>query len=648
MPRYKIEVIDNFTGGRNATDDPLSLREGQVAQMRNGDTYRTHLFRKRGGATAPSIGSAFTGVIGSLIAHFPNNNPASAELWGADDAATPVVGRMAGASTFSSVTLTDNLSAGAGVKMRGASYNGKLFLVYDSAVDFLHVYDPNLSAARVRRVGLATPSAPTVANSAAGGTYAATIRYYRQRYRIKHGSIVDAQSEPSSSVSFTPDGSHTAATVTKSATITESETHWVLEGSADNVTFYELAETVVGTTTYDDSADPAAYGSSSNPLSPVLGAYTRPTSAKYILAAFNRLFTLGSWETGGFQSRLSFTPAKGTSDKADDERIPNTLTVRNWVDLDEGTGGDGTGLAGPIYGAIYVFKYTQIRQVRPTGTGSPPFDVIELSPTRGAIDQDCICLGEDNQNRPTVFFMDAQVGPMMVGAVPPTEIGQGVRDIWDTVNLAATTKFGQVIDYPKLGQVWFWVSTGSANEPDTLMVYTKATGAWTVFDTGGKLRLARCAVLFARTLGSSMSRDKVPYTSYQASNNKILKGDTTDTSDDSTTYQALVKSRPYVWNKAQPFRATDPWIVAKGADGVVLTVTFSADFGRTVQTQTIDLTLDATEQARSVTRVWRQVKGIDITDAHCLEVQIGDAAAIANTWQVDRIYVPITMEDTVP
>jgi hypothetical protein len=203
---YKWFPISDFTGGRNAADDPLSLAENQVTQMRNGDTWRTKLFRKRGGAAAPSIGSTFTGVISSLIAHFPNNSPANAELWGADSAATPIIGRMAAASTFSAPTLKDNPSTGAGPSVRGASYNGKLFLQYDSAVDRSHVYDPNLAAPQVRRVGLATPAAPTAANDGGAGTYPAVIRYYRQRYRIKHGAIVDAQSEPSASVSFTPTG----------------------------------------------------------------------------------------------------------------------------------------------------------------------------------------------------------------------------------------------------------------------------------------------------------------------------------------------------------------------------------------------------------------------------------------------------------
>lgn len=641
---YQWFPLDDFRGGRNAADDPLSIGPTQVVEMRNGETFRVNLFRKRPGSTAPAIGSAFTGVLSSLIAHSPSNNPSAVELWGIDDAATPVFGRMAAASTFTSVTLKDNLTPSTdAVKVRGASYNGKLFLAYNTAVDRLHVYDPNLSSPSVRRVGLATPVAPTVADTG-GGTYAATLRYYRIRYRIKHGSVIDAQSEPGASQSFTPSGAGTAARVTKPASISESETHWVIEGSGDNVTFYELSEVAVGTTTYDDSATVASYPS--NDLSPELGAYTAPTSWKYVIAAFNRVLGMGSFESGGAQSRVWYTTAKGTSDKADDERVPDTLSVRNWVDLDEGTGGDGTGFAGPIYGAVYVFKYNQTRKMIPTGAPSPVFDVIELSLTRGAIDQECIAVGEDAERRPCIYFLDPQVGPMVTGPVPPTEIGQGVRDQWDVVNLSATTKVGQVVDYPKLGQVWFWWATGSNNEPNLLAVYTKATGGWAVADTGGKMRLARSAVLFARTPGATMSRDKVPYVGYQSSNNKLLRGDTTDTSDDSTTFQALVKTRPIALNNGKPFRMTTPWIVAKAASGVTLTVTADLDFSRETRTDTIDLTPTADEA--SATRVYRRVEGLEGADVAFLQLQVGDAAAIANTWQIERIYVPVSLEEGKP
>lgn len=641
---FKWIPIADFTGGRNAVDDPLSLRENQVVEMRNGDTFRTRLFRKRGGAAAPAIGAVFTGVISSLIAHLPGNNPAAAELWGADDATPPVIGRMAAASTFSAPTLKDNPSNGAGPNVRGASYGGKLFLAYDTAVDRMHVYDPTLAAPSVRRMGLATPAAPTVADSGSAGTYAATLRYYRQRYRIKNGTLVVAQSEPSASQNFTPVGTKLSAVVTKAASISESETHWVIEGSEDNVAFYELAEVVVGTTTYDDTETRDSY--SENALSPIAGAYTAPTSWKYVIAAFNRVFGLGSWETGGLQSRLFYTPAKGAADKGDDERVPNTLPIRNFLDFGEGTGGDGTGFAGPIYGSVYLFKYSAIRKITPTGASSPVFDTVELSDTAGAIEQECICLGEDANSQPAIFFLDSQLGPMITGPVPPTEIGQGVRDWWDLVNLAATIKAGYVRDYRAKGQVLFGWATGANNEPNILAIYTKQTGGWQVFDTGGKIRLSRAVVMFARTLGATMSRDKVPYHAYSGANNTLLRGDTTDTSDSTTAFQGLVKTRPYAWNGGRAFRTATPWIVAKPAAGVTLTISVDQDFGLKVSDSTIDLTPTVDEVG--ATRIFRRCGGLDVANAHVVQYQIADAAAAANAWTIERLWVPVMALDEAP
>lgn len=642
MPsRYQWVSIGDFRGGRDATNAPISLGETQVVEMRNGNTYRTPLFRKRGGAAAPAIGSAFTGVISSLIAHFPDNNAANAELWGVDDAATPIFGRMAGATTFSAVTLTDNLTpATDGVRVRGASYNGKLFLGYNSAVDRLHVWDPTLASPTVRRVGLATPAAPTVADTGAG-SYAATQRYYRVRYRIKNGTVIVAQSEPSASTSFTPSGTGTAARNTKPATISESETHWVVEASLDNTTFYELSELAVGTTAYDDSAVPANY--TTNALSPVVSAYIAPFSCKYLVAAFNRLLMMGAWEANQPQSSVWYTPARGTSDRGDDERVPNTTQVRNRLDLDEGTGGDGTGFAGPIYGAVFVFKYSQIRKILPTGGSAPVFQVIDLSLTRGAIEQECISVGEDAQGRPAIYFLDAQVGPMVVGPTPPIEIGGGVRDQWDTVNLGATTKVGWVQDYPARGEVWFAWATGTNNTPNVIAVYTKATGGWAVFDTGGRIRTGRAVALFARVFGASMSRDKVPYIADNAIVNTLLRADTTDTADGTTTFQAIVKTRPYSWNNGKPLRATTPYILALAAAGVTLRVTADLDFGRETRAGTVSLAATGGE-----TWVFRRVEGLDLAGGTFVQFEIGDAAAISNVWQIARIYIPILQEDAGP
>lgn len=939
---YKWIDLNDCRGGRDGASDPLSLKPNEVTEMRNGDTFRCIFFRKRGGAAAPAIGNAFTGVISSLLSHFPSNNLAAAELWGCDDATPPALGRMAAASTFSNPTTIDAPSTGAGAKVRGASFNGKLFLAYQSAQDRLHDYDPTLAAPAVRRVGLATPGEPSLANFATSGGTASQGVVYRVRFRIKNGTQILAQSEPSATDATvtTVNGTETfpsvARTVVTMPTAPDSATHWVIEAAialTAPTVFYEQIELPITTTTWTNANSNTAATTyvAIGTLSELLGLYAKWPSVKYVIAAFNRLLGLGQWggtasapitalvvgggggggsagggggagdvltqsnvlvavqaytvtiggggakgtaggkgtdgtdttvgailtakgggggggnlaaagnggsgggggdgvalgaggsqtgsrgnaggtstarassggggagnvgegntvgplesagtrggiglsitidgtttvyggggggggatstvtnnaggtggtyfaaglvggagnggsatnattptagtantggggggggynggttydganggsgkvviryptgslvATGGTittvgtytvhtftgngtftvtsiaqaalkQSRVFISAAAGESDPAhgDDERVPNALTQRNWQDLDENTGGDGTGFAGPIAGAVYVFKYQQIRTLTPTGASAPIFNLQTLSTTKGAIDQECICVGEDALGRPCVYFMDAQVGPMIVGAMPPTEIGQGIRDLWDTVNLSATNKVGQVIDYPKLGQVWFWVATGASNDPNLLALYTKATGAWSVVDTGGKIRSARCAALFARTPGASMSKDLVPYTGYQAANNTLLRGDTTDLDDSGTTYQAIVKTRPIAANNGKPFRVTTPYLLAKVQDGVTLTVTADGDFGRIVKPSTVSLTPTADELAAGATRVIRRVEGLDLTDVTYIQFQVGDAAAIAKGWTVERLYVPILPMDGTP
>src|SRR6185503_14115498 len=96
-----------------------------------------------------------------------------------------------------------------------ATLNGKLYLAFDSAVDRLHVYDPNLSTPRVRRVGFITPAAPSAANSGTAGAYAAVLRYYRVRWVQMKGHTVVRRSEPSTSVSFTPSGAAVGVVITQ-------------------------------------------------------------------------------------------------------------------------------------------------------------------------------------------------------------------------------------------------------------------------------------------------------------------------------------------------------------------------------------------------------------------------------------------------
>ena len=96
-------VIGDLRKGRNGQDPPFSLHEQECIEALNVDWWNATLARKRGGADALSLtfsaGGPFTGNISFLGRHVPGTDEGAAELWAIDDAATPVVGRLAGATT---------------------------------------------------------------------------------------------------------------------------------------------------------------------------------------------------------------------------------------------------------------------------------------------------------------------------------------------------------------------------------------------------------------------------------------------------------------------------------------------------------------------------------------------------------------------
>jgi hypothetical protein len=649
-PQTSVTLAD-LRGGRNGADPPLSLPDNQAVEMLNVDNYTGLLANKRGGASAVTEtgGTAFSLGIQSLFRHVPGADETAAEFWGFDGAG--IAKRMTGGTSFANVTLEDAISTNY-QNVSAASLNGKLFLAFDSAQDLLHVYDPNLSSPKVRRVGVTKPAAaPTAANTAVAGTYAATLRYYRVRWIIKHSTVIDARSEPSASVSITPDGSHTGITVTMPASPDSNATHWELEVSLDNTTFYLFATTVIGTTTSTDTTVTTSY--STGTLSADTGEYTRWTSVKYLLTDGNRLLGAGSWESGK-TSRVFFSPVLGTTDEGDDERVPDTTAgQQNWVDLNENDGGAITGLGGPVYGAAYAFKYRQIWKLNPTGDNLIPYLPRKLSDTFGCIAHKSIVSARDAQGNPALYFLSSD-GPCRIvisgGSAVPQYLGRDVEDIWAGINLAASTTVAHGIYHSDKHQVWFWIATGSSADPDTKLVFDVLLGKFTEGDRvrggwykhTGSSAAARCSVMMSNTLGATMSRDLKPYIG-RASGTVIWKCDTTDTDDAGNAFQAYAKSKPLlVAPIGQNVGIGQSILVAKALSGCTITQTLDRDYGLETRTSTALLTASAAGE----TRVIKKFEASDLSQAGAVQVQLGDAAAIASgAWALDALMIPVISQE---
>ena len=378
-------------------------------------------------------------------------------------AAAAGITRYANGSTYA-VTLSDTVAAFGTSRPYAVTHNGKLFVAYNSNVNRLHVYDPNFSTSGLRRVGLESSAAATVADTGAGA-YAATLRYYKIQWKIINGSDTVATSELSASVSFTPSGAGTAARVTKPTT-PDSATHWIVFGSADNVTYYQLSsDIVVATTTYDDSAAISTY--SNNAVAPTDGLSVPPPSAKFLLSDGNRLLMAGAWETTATSkqtavknNRVWFTDVNGARNQTgEDESIPQSTDTKSWIDVGENDGEAVTGLAGPLDGNVYVFKDRSIWRLSPTGLIDSPYRADRISSVLGATWQDGITMGEDGQGNPAIYFM-SYTGPKRITQ------GYGIEEIGPDVRATTTAVYTSVDDTPivlwdQVRRVLWWFTYGA-------------------------------------------------------------------------------------------------------------------------------------------------------------------------------------------
>jgi len=509
---------------------------------------------------------------------------------------------------------------------------------------------------------MVTPAAPTVANTGAG-SYAATLRYYRVRYVEIRNSVVIRRSEPSASTSFTPSGTGTAARVTKPAASSpaEYETHWEIEASTDNVTFWRLSQTAVATPTYDDSAAVATYPD--NTASARRGAYEAPISFRYIAAFNGQLIGLGGWESGAFNSRIYYTPPLGTTDQGDDERIINTVDQKNFEGINENDGGVGTGFGGPLMGNLLAFKDQEIWKLIPTSSASRPLIPFLAHTGAGAIRQESIVNGVDEDGNECVYFTDRKRGPCRIGRRGFEWIGEDVEDIWATFNQSAANVAVWGMRYPEKSQIRFWLATGSADDPTTILVFHERLGAWTtdaqsrrVF-TGGwavwntpaaGLPRARTGVLFARTPGATMSLDQRPYYGDSGANDILWRGDNGQDDDASVTFQGLLTTKDYVIADGRKVRTGDPLLIAEAATGVTITGTVIEDFGLnssgagTARSGTALLTASGSEGY-----VIRKIEGLQSAGAAIHRYTLGDAAAASNGWNLSRFIVPILDSDVI-
>jgi hypothetical protein len=629
-------VLASLIGRDGSTPSELAIPQNKAKEAVNVDFYRASFARKRNGcedAFADTTAEAFTGQLSFLGRHVPGADETDAELWGIDNAVTPLVQRLTGGTVWSTVTLKDNWTPGNVQHIQAVPFNGKYFFCGDTAVNRLHVWD----GSTLRRVGFATPAAATVANQGPGA-YAAVLRYYKVLY---YNSTDQRYSEASASVSFTPDGAHGDARITKPAAINEGETHWKIYASIDDALYFLLTTVAVGTTTYDDST---AYTTSVNPLSgndaiPVVGSNVVPVSAKYILVDGNRLIFAGTWE-GDDVNRIWFTPRLGSSDYADDERVPDTVDQSNWVDINEKDGDSITAMSGPIQGMPIVFKNRQTWKLRPTQDFDEPYAPMLISPKVGCLRQQASVMAEDENGDPALYFLSHR-GPYRLGMGGIQYLGKDVEDLWERMNVDATTVSAFANWHEDKHQVWFHVALDDSNTPDHVLVFDtqlgeadeddNVRGGWSTFD--GVIAEARCGCVFSDTFGSDMSHVLTPYL---GSNTvaTLLRADR-GTLDKGAAFAGYVQLPEKHLGALTQYCTVDQVIVVGSAGPHILQFDLTRDYGCEPRSATVHMSAETGDQ----TRAQRVFEAAFHADAKSIGMRVGDICPVGHPWTIDAIVI---------
>lgn len=636
QPRRGTIEIHDLRGGRNNADSPHAIADNQCVEAWDVDWFSGMLARKRLGSVQLGLTSGPSKDVRSLV---PWRATATAmHLLAFENNAGTVTGYdyTITAGTWASLTSGDAWTDGSDIV--GASLNGTVYVAGDTAVNRLHALDAGTSA--FRPVGLIVPAAPTVANTGAGA-YAATIRYYKVAYATISGSVTLRRSELSPSVSFTPSGAGTAARVTKPAAINEGETHWLLYGSPDNLSYFLLATTVVGTTTYDDSTAPASYTGDAPQLA---GTNIPPPSVKAILSDGARLVMAIPWESSATsgqteikQNRVWFTRVIGASDIGDLESIPVTTVQRNYIDIGElNEDGPITGLGGPIDGIIYVFQANRIWVLQPTGDVTAPYTARCLTTTVGSINQRSIVFAEDEQGQPALYFLSRR-GPYRLGRNGLESLTSPVEDLFDASAGIPATLHG--LYHYNRRQVW-WIFPYAFPVSNSMLVYDVKHDAYSRNSIPSGLTItASCAA-------PTVANDQIPlpYLGGKVDSSSAAVVRVYDNvnvnpqvkTDNGTAYRGYLITRAYLpAGLGKNCEIQTPTLLAEIGVGITIQVTTIRDFGTASAVGAVSLAADGSSSC-----IVKPVQGAELNGCGAVQFEIGDASAVDAAWILDGMTAP--------
>lgn len=621
----------------NNTDPAIAVPEDQCVLARNVELVASMLGDRRAGTTAVTLDSFLSARdrVTFLFRHLPTADETAAELWALGVTGTTMAKLGRKTSSWSEVTISDTptLTGAAPYRWQAVTLHGKIHFAYKSNVNRLHVWD----GTTLRRSGFTDViGVPTAANSGSG-TLAGT-RYGRVRFVEVSGTTVLRRSEPGASTTFSPSGAGASITWTRPTAPGEGETHWEIELSTDDATFYRMARIALATTTHSDSIVYGTGYAATGTLSEDIGDYEPLWSARYLTADDDRLLVAGSWEDDALASRVGWTPVFAAEGSGNDERYEADTSPTK--DLDTYKYGAITGLSEPLLGGIWVTKQSAIYRLTRTGQRTAAYDADLVSATMGALHGSLVS-GLDETGQPCLYGLDPAQGPYRIGVGGIKRCGEDVRATWSALNLGANVVCSAVY-YPAKQQVIWCISTGSATSPTVALVLhvdkarSFADGVrkgWTLWTGVRAEALAMC--LFAVNINDNTTRSRSLVPLIGLSGHGLIHRCDTGVTDAGTAYAATITTRPYfVTNPINQFEVRAAAVMAQAISGSQIAMSCVRDFGVETTVTVQNISLAPTGSESDVTVPLDDFKGAEMEVG---QFTITDVEAPTATWRINRL-----------
>lgn len=647
MAQEQDIAIGSLRGGFNDTDEDHAIDDDQCTEAMNVEWFFSTFGERRAGCEP--LDMTGSGITQTSVVHisqwFPNNDMTAPELWAVGatpgNPGVPVVfarrtSSVSGTPTWSTVALVDACSAAVpGVyEIHSKEINGKKFWAYPpvNGIDRLHVWD----GSGLRLAGLGQPDAPTLTNEGSGN-YSGD-RFFRIRHIAKSGTTILRRSEPSASAHFHNDaGTGLGVTITHPTTMdalnthaNEGQTHWEIEASKDDATFYLLTTLPISTTTYnDETVSVSSY--SAGELSEAVGAYLCQPSGKFLAVDEDRLIAAGHTHDTTKQSQINITPVTNDPGVGNDERVPIVDTggtdIVSTYNLDNNAGGPITGISDASNGVWYAFKWSRIYIAHRTNNVSDPYEIKMLTDQRGAV-SGSVFNGIDENGGACVYFTDPQVGPSRIGS-GGLQLIRGIRATWKRVNLKATV-VARGVYYPYKEQALWWVAVDGSDTPSlglrlqTSEIQVTTDGevkrGWSLFN--GTLATALSVGLYTEWVndGGTVTLSTRPFVGL-ATPNYVQRMDV-GTQDAGVSFSASITTKAFM-----PAGLLGKWgalvasLLATALTGATVVVRLIRDFGvETTAARSVSLTPIGTE-----TLIIKDLDDVKMAEARAIQVKISDS-----------------------